>query len=437
MIKTVMTFFSSQRFFMTLLISTAGALLAAQIDGYWPRTIAIVTLCGIVITIILDENFTNTRKSPNGENSSSANPLHKHSEFLTMINALPNPILIISENRVIAANLSAIQLLGAPLIGQNIAGAFRHSTIIEKLSQIRNETSENNEVYNIFGLGHREKIWEMRVQYIDNIHRLVQLFDKSANQAAEKMRVDFVANASHELLTPLASIKGFIETLSDKQAGADSKTRNKFLNIIANETQRMESLIRDLMSLSRIESGSFADRAEDVRLIDITEQAVNSLKKGSDKRGKDIILTAGKDIPCVFGDKELLRQMIINIIANSMRYAKKDTPILVRLEKTQSATMLRLTVKDHGNGIAEEHIPRLTERFYRIDSGRSKALGGTGLGLSLVKHIVQRHSGYMDISSKKGDGTRTTILLPIAAKEHENLSHIPRPKRSLQNSDNP
>lgn len=435
MIRAIMTFFSSQRLFITLLISLIGALLAAQIDGYWPRTIAISILCIIVVGIILDENVTASRKHPNDRDLNLIHPLHEHPKFLAVANAVPNPILIVTINRVISANLSAIQLLGSPLIGQNIAGAFRHSAIIEKLSQSEDKLLNSNDIYNIYGLGQREKIWEMRVHNIDDQHRLVQLFDISANQAAEKIRVDFVANASHELLTPLASVKGFIETLGDEKTASDTKTRNKFLKIIGDEAQRMESLIRDLISLSRIESGFLADRIKDVKFNDLTKQAIDSLKKGSNERGRDIVFTTSKNLPRVSGDKELLRQMVINIVANSMRYAKKNTPILVNIEKTQSATMVRLTVKDHGNGIENEHIPRLTERFYRVDSGRSKALGGTGLGLSLVKHIVQRHNGHMDISSKRGDGTLITILLPIAAKDHDNLDHIPRAKRTSRNAD--
>lgn len=426
-----MTFFSSQRLLITLLISIAGALLAAQIDGYWARTIAIVILCIITVGIILDEGVTASRKHPDGADHDLMKPLHEHPEFLSLVNAFPNPIVIVTSNRVISANLSAIQLLGAPLIGQNIAGAFRNSAVIEKLSQTETKSINSDDIHIISGLGQRAQRWEMRIEHIDERHRLVQLFDISANQAAEKMRVDFVANASHELLTPLASIKGFIETLGDDKTASDSKTRNKFLNIIANEAQRMESLIRDLMSLSRIEAGSFADIVKEVKFNDITDQAINSLKKGSNKRGEDIVLSVEESLPRVSGDEGLLRQMVINIVANSMRYAQKDTPILVSLEKTQSSSMIRMTVKDHGDGIETEHIPRLTERFYRVDSGRSKALGGTGLGLSLVKHIVQRHRGHMDISSKKGDGTLITILLPIAAKDHDNLNHIPRAKRSL------
>ncbi len=426
-----MTFFSSQRLFITLLIAIAGALLAAQIDGYWARTVAIITLCIIVVGVILDEGVAASRKHADGQDHDLMSPLNEHPEFLNLINAVPNPLLIISKNRVISANLSAIQLLAPPLIGQNIAGAFRHSAVIEKLAQTQNRPIDINEIHIISGLGQRAQKWEMRIGFMDDKHRIVHLSDISANQAVEKMRVDFVANASHELLTPLASIKGFIETLGDEETATDKKTRSKFLTIIANEAQRMESLIRDLMSLSRIEASSFADIAKEVKFTDMTEQAINSLKKGSNKRGKDIVFTADDNMPHVSGDEELLRQMVINIVANSMRYAKKDTPILVTIEKTQSASMIRLTVKDYGDGIAIEHIPRLTERFYRVDSGRSKALGGTGLGLSLVKHIIQRHRGHLDISSKPGDGTLITILLPISAKDHDNLNHSPRAKRTI------
>lgn len=424
-----MTIFASRRFIITLILAIAGALLAAQIAGYWSRVLAILMVSMIAIVIISDEGVNSSRKHRDGYNKDLLNPINDHPEFQLLINSIKSPLLIISKNRVLAANLSALQLLGSPLVGQNIAGAFRHSVIIEKLTKFEHHDDEN---ISISGLGQREQRWDMHVIQLNNQYRIVQLLDKSINHAAEKMRVDFVANASHELLTPLASIKGFIETLNDDSAGGDSKTRHKFLSIIGDEAQRMELLIRDLMSLSRIESGTFADIAKEVSFIEIVNQAINGLVKGSNKRGKDIVLNAKTDLPRVAGDEGQLRQMVINIVANSMKYAKTDTPIEVTIDKIKSGSMVRFCVRDYGNGIASEHIPRLTERFYRVDSGRSKALGGTGLGLSLVKHIVQRHRGHMDISSTINDGTKITILLPVAAADHDNIRHTIRPRRTIE-----
>lgn len=430
-----MKLISTQRIITSLVFTISGALLAAQIDGYWERTVAIVVTCAIAIAIILDEGVGAIRKHPDGEHRNMLATIDDHPNFTPFINALPHPLLIITNSRVVSANLSAIQLLGAPLIGQNIAGAFRHSAVIQKLSQdSNNNVGSDNDSMTFSGLGQRSQRWEMRVKSLDQNHRLVQLFDKSANHAAEKMRVDFVANASHELLTPLASIQGFMETLGDEQTGSNSQTRNKFLDIISKEAKRMELLIRDLMSLSRIESGAFADMSKEVRFADVVRQSVSELAKSSDKRGGDIIFTSADNLPRVAGDERLLQQMVVNIIANSMKYAQKDTPILVNLDKSKSGSMIYFSVKDHGVGIDSEHIPRLTERFYRVDSGRSKALGGTGLGLSLVKHIVQRHRGQLNISSKNGDGTHITILLPIAAIDHKNINHVTRSKRTIDDN---
>ncbi len=437
----IMDIITSRRFLVAIAIALIGAILAAQILEYWPRLIAILATLVITILILFDEGNNTSRKGKKGDNGILSNPINEHPEFKTMINFAPNPIIIISKGRVFEANLSAIQLLGAPLIGQNIAGAFRHAEIIDLLAKQQlpsniASTPENNdtEMTTISGLGQRDQLWDMSIHTFGNEYKLVQLFDKSIRQSAEKIRVDFVANASHELLTPLASIKGFIETLSDDEAGSNADTRERFLKIIGEETNRMEFLIRDLMSLSRIESSRTLEIAENLNFEKVVKEALSPLMKGSDKRGQDIVIEIHDALPRVVGDKSLLRQMIVNIVANSMKYAQAETPIIVSARITASRSMIRFSVKDHGKGITAEHIPRLTERFYRVDSGRSKALGGTGLGLSLVKHIVQRHRGHIEIKSSEGDGTHISILLPIAAIDQNNIDHLPRPRR-LQGTD--
>jgi two-component system phosphate regulon sensor histidine kinase PhoR len=228
------------------------------------------------------------------------------------------------------------------------------------------------------------------------------------------MRVDFVANASHELLTPLAAVKGFIETLGDPAAGDDPETRARFLGIMAKETDRMQALVRDLMSLSRIEAEKYDPPQTPVDFANIVVDTVDQLRHSRKERGLDIALDITADMPPVMGDAGQLRQLASNIITNAMKYGRAGTPIAVTLMPSRSGAMLALTVADQGDGIAPEHLPRLTERFYRVDSGRSRSVGGTGLGLSLVKHIVDRHRGHLEIRSTLGTGTSVAVLLPVA-----------------------
>ena len=243
---------------------------------------------------------------------------------------------------------------------------------------------------------------------------MVHLADRSGAQAAEKMRVDFVANASHELLTPLAAVKGFIETLDDPDAGDDPETRGRFLGIMAKETDRMQALVRDLMSLSRIEAEKYDPPQTPVDFAHIVMETVDHVRASQKERGGDIVLDITMEASQVMGDAGQLRQLASNIITNAMKYGRPGTPIAVSLAQSRSGAMLAFSVVDQGDGIAPEHLPRLTERFYRVDSGRSRSVGGTGLGLSLVKHIVDRHRGHLEIRSTVGTGTSVSVLLPVA-----------------------
>jgi len=213
-------------------------------------------------------------------------------------------------------------------------------------------------------------------------------------------------------LTPLAAVKGFIETLDDPAAGEDPETRARFLGIMAKETDRMQSLVRDLMSLSRIEAEKYDAPQQPVDFAQVVEDTVEHLRRSQKERGSDIQLDITADIPAVMGDTGQLRQLASNIVTNAMKYGRAATP--VKLAPSRSGAMLTFSVADCGDGISPEHLPRLTERFYRVDSGRSRSVGGTGLGLSLVKHIVDRHRGHLEIRSTVGTGTTVSVLLPVA-----------------------
>ncbi len=327
-----------------------------------------------------------------------------------MIEAIVEPILIVAEGRVAHANLPARALLGGHIIGEDVRLAIRHPAAAERLTNMR---AMSNGPINLVGLGTLDQRWEMRVTTMTDGRRVVHLIDQTGSYAAERMRVDFVANASHELRTPLASILGFVETLSDDKAGADAEVRARFLKVMFDEARRMQRLVEDLISLSRIEAEKYRVPATEVDLHQLMEEVHAELADTHDHRGEDLVTDIEAGVPNVIGDRAQLSQVLHNLIGNAMKYGKRGTPVTSRLWKDQTG-MVRISVTDEGEGIAPEHLPRLTERFYRVDAGRSRSLGGTGLGLAIVKHIVERHRGRLDITSVVGKGTTASILLPAS-----------------------
>ncbi len=319
-----------------------------------------------------------------------------------VLEAIVEPILIVTEGRVTHANAPARALLGGHIVGQNVRLAIRHPAAAERL--VGPLGQGKREPIDLVGLGTLDQRWQMRVASGAAGQRIVHLIDQTGNYAAERMRVDFVANASHELRTPLASILGYIETLRD-EAGEDAAVRGRFLKIMDDEARRMQRLVEDLISLSRIEAEKYRlpDRAVD--LAGLIGEVRAEITKG------EVVLDLADDVPAVAGDRVQLSQVLHNLIGNAIKYGRADSAVTVKLWR-DAGNMIRLSVADKGDGIAAEHIPRLTERFYRVDPGRSRAGGGTGLGLAIVKHIVERHRGRLDISSIVGTGTTVSIVLP-------------------------
>lgn len=324
------------------------------------------------------------------------------------IEAVFEPMLLVEGQRVAAANRAARTLLGEHILGEDVRVAIRHPAAAERL--LNPADAEPGGPIHLVGLGTRDQRWEMRVRALPDGGRIVHLSDRTGAHAADRMRVDFVANASHELRTPLASILGFIETLED--VADDPETRARFLKVMDNEARRMQRLIDDLISLSRIEAEKYRAPDDRIDLGALVAQVWDELAALKPDRASDITLKLGR-VPSVRGDRVQLSQLLHNIVGNAMKYGRPGTPVTVALDGG-GATMVRLTVTDQSEGIAPEHLPRLTERFYRVDSSRSRAAGGTGLGLAIVKHIVERHRGRLDIASTVGEGTSVTILLPTA-----------------------
>jgi two-component system phosphate regulon sensor histidine kinase PhoR len=325
-----------------------------------------------------------------------------------LLAAFGEPLLVVRDRRVLIANAAARALLGDHIEGSDVRLAIRHPAAAEPLAGEGGEAPVRIE---LVGLGEVGRPWEMAVAPLPDGSRLVRLADQSQARAAEQMRVDFVANASHELRTPLATLLGFIETLQEEEA-VDPETRQRFVAIMFGEATRMRDLLEDLMSLSRIEAERFALPRDTVDLLPLIEEVKAALKPLAKGRALRVENEYGGEAP-VGGDRVQLGQMLNNLLVNAIKYGRPGTPIRIRLDEA-APDLVRLSVVDQGDGIPADHIPRLTERFYRVDPGRSRSVGGTGLGLAIVKHIVLRHRGRLDIASEPGEGTTVSVSLPRA-----------------------
>lgn len=390
-----------------LLLGTGGALLL----GAGPVTVALPVLAGLIVLIVCAHDVTDL------DEVEAAPPpplpaLIDHPDFAVMMEAITDPLMLVDRGRIRHANRAAKRLLGQHIEGEDARIAIRHPAAAERLSS--SSPLAEPIMIELVGLGARDQRWQMRVAPVGvagDMPRLVHLADHSGTHAAERMRVDFVANASHELRTPLAGILGFIETLADPEMGKDVETQQRFLKIMDGEARRMQRLIDDLMSLSRIESEKYRLPEAQVDMSELTAEVVSVFRSSHGERGREVVMDITPGLTPVQGDRAQLSQLLHNLIGNSVKYGRPGTPIHVALTPGPGG-MTRIGVADEGEGIGPDHLPRLTERFYRVDSGRSRALGGTGLGLAIVKHIVERHRGRLDIASTLGKGTTITVLLP-------------------------
>ena len=235
--------------------------------------------------------------------------------------------------------------------------------------------------------------------------------DQSEMRRIDRMRSDFIANASHELRTPLASIAGFIETLRGP-ARNDAKAREQFLQIMQTQTGRMARLIDDLLSLSRLEMKSFSAPAEPLDLKGLIDGVVDALRHLAADNGVEIERIYPDEPVELRGMRDELIQVFENLLENAIKYGQDGKRVVVTVEMGQGSAGPRVTVRDFGPGVPEEHIPRLTERFYRVDVDTSRTQKGTGLGLAIVKHILTRHDARLTIRSKVGEGAAFTVHFP-------------------------
>lgn len=347
--------------------------------------------------------------------------------------ALPDPLLMISaEGRIQRVNPAAEELFeggpgGTGLAGRDLSAIMRNPELLDAVDEVLNgadnrvtEFARSGPVPRYFGA----RVGRLSARRRDGALAIVSLHDMTALKRAEQMRADFVANASHELRTPLASLLGFIETLQGP-AREDPEAQRRFLSVMQDQGRRMARLIEDLLSLSRIELQEHTPPRGSVDLAGLARSVAGTLQPQAHAKSMSFVFEL-EGLPPVIGDGDELAQVIQNLVDNAIKYGRANSQVRIsgRVLSSGSSAARRLgrpgialSVNNQGEEIAREHLPRLTERFYRVDAARSRKLGGTGLGLAIVKHILNRHRGVLEVESTPEAGTTFSVLLPRAEGE--------------------
>jgi two-component system phosphate regulon sensor histidine kinase PhoR len=358
-----------------------------------------------------------------------------------MVDAIPDPILLLDHQRhVVRINAAARDLFGARIVDRAVDTVLRDPNVLEAVDEVLAGRPSTQARLSVPGAVERH--FDVRVAHLapgasEGVAVLLALYDVTGIRRAEQMRADFVANVSHELRTPLSTLLGFTETLRGA-AREDAAARDRFLGIMHEQASRMSRLVRDLLSLSRIEETEHTPPTGEVRLGAVLSSVIDGLMLQARGKSIDVIVDVQPDLPTVIGDADQLTQVFQNLIDNAIKYGRAHSKVRVTAQRAQrtaadgeTTTLVAVGVADEGEGIPREHLPRLTERFYRVDAGRSRQLGGTGLGLAIVKHIVNRHRGALAIDSEVGRGTLFTVYLVAAAPQAAATSVQPPPTRAV------
>lgn len=342
--------------------------------------------------------------------------------LLNILNGLSEAVFLIGENRqILLTNPQASEIFGKGLEGQNIVRAIRHPDCLRATEEAL-AGSENATAVIVLErpvpTTYQVRAAHLPEEDIFGARAVLSLADISHVREAEQMRSDFVANVSHELRSPLTALSGFIETLQGP-AKDDMEAQERFLHLMEREAQRMNRLIGDLLSLSKVEVNERVRPTGMANVVSIVKRVITTLSSQAEEDHKRIVFNHPDQVAPIPGDEDEILQVFQNLIENAIKYGGPDTEVSITLNEMERAAGVRgpalsIAVQDQGPGIPAEHIPRLTERFYRVDDSRSRDIGGTGLGLAIVKHIVSRHRGRLVIHSERDVGSSFTVLLPAA-----------------------
>lgn len=423
-------------------IVTAAALfaIAGFVNAAAPAVVAVLTLVTFAFYRGLtnrDQVFGPMSALPPGAVDPNGGPLRRRGERLADsvaddgrdrvgIEAFGDPALLVGgDYRVIAANTLARALFGDRIVADDLRLVLRHPLILDAVQLV--VTTGGPVEREVTGLGSSDGAYRARVVDVGTAaigrRTLLTFADITQTRLTERMRVDFVANASHELRTPLATLIGFIETLQGP-AAEDEPARRRFLDIMGREAARMSRLIDDLLSLSRIELDKYVRPQTLLDLPPLVSDVAKTLAMRLESDQRHLVIDTGETefrLPQVVADRDQILQVLHNLLSNALKYGRSGSAIHVRVERlpavgSRAEPMIKVSIIDEGEGIAPEHLPRLTERFYRVDTNRSRSIGGTGLGLAIVKHIIERHRGQLEIASRPGEGTRVSFTLPESAR---------------------
>ncbi len=347
-------------------------------------------------------------------------PVMTDKDIAELFEAVRVPLILIGQDqRISHANKTAERVFDRGLVGRHHVVALRHPGLLDAVEAALKSGLPQEGTYEPGGTTGRPS-YEIRAVPIgpeDGRRVVVSLEDLSGQREADSMRRDFVANVSHELRTPLTAVLGFIETI-EGAARDDPQARDRFLQLMRAEAERMNRLVQDLLSLSRVEASERQRPAEPIDPLALLEAAVMRLRATEQESGVSVSIVRNDALPAIPGDADQLTQVFSNLLENAVKYGARpgDVRVIVSLVKTGSplrGAAVRIDVQDEGEGIGAEHIARLTERFYRVDTHRSREMGGTGLGLAIVKHIVNRHRGLLRVSSEQGKGSTFSVFLPV------------------------
>jgi len=340
-------------------------------------------------------------------------------KLLALANAYPEPTLLLDRSGIVlGGNAAAEAMLGRMRVGTPISLTLRAPEVVEAVREAGISGAAGRVGFNL--RVPVERSYEAHILPIrfdpgvkTGAPDLVMLVFRDLTQAmrVDQMRADFVANASHELRTPLASVTGFIDTLRGP-ARDDAAMREKFLGIMSEQARRMSRLIDDLLSLSRIEMNVHRMPETPVDLVQLVAHVRDSLSPLARDRKVEIALEIPSSPVVVRGERDDLIRLIENLVENGLKYGANGKRVEVKL-RTDGADAV-LSVRDFGPGIPPEHLPRLTERFYRVDAAHSREQGGTGLGLAIVKHIAARHRARLGVESEVGKGAVFTVRFPLS-----------------------
>lgn len=333
-----------------------------------------------------------------------------------LIAALPQPVVVLEPDGFVqAASPAALDLFGQRIIGSQIRAHLRQPEVSAMLERMMAGKDEDCGSF-VLHSGSRETIWSVLARRSAANEIVLSLSDVSDIEAAEAQRRDFVANVSHELRSPLTVLSGFVETLQGP-AGADAETRAEFLEIMAGQAARMSGLVADLLSLSRVEAVEKIRPRTPVSIDMVLKATLAALRPQIEAAAIRVAYDVPEGLPDIPGDYDQLVQVFQNLIENGVKYGASGGRLEISALHMPSlpgfdGPAIRVSIRDFGEGIDPIFIPRLTERFYRVDKARSRDSGGTGLGLAIVKHILSRHRARLNIRSSPGEGASFDTVLP-------------------------